>query len=88
LARVERSRVNAHAQRLERRLQWPLLVAALLTIPAIAIEQSQVGERWDSMSYAEWGTRLAMGNSAPGADPAPRADVPGSGWGVAPPYQP
>lgn len=40
------------------------------------------------MGYAEWGTRLAVGNSAPGAAPPPHAPVPRWGWGVAPPYQP
>lgn len=40
------------------------------------------------MGYAEWGTRLAVGNSAPDAQPAPHAPVPKWGWGVAPPYQP
>src|SRR5215213_2582537 len=40
------------------------------------------------MGYAEWGTRLAVENSAPGATPAPHAPVPRWGWGVAPPYQP
>ena len=38
------------------------------------------------MAYAEWGTRLAMHNSQPGADVAPHAPVPRWGWGVAPPY--
>lgn len=40
------------------------------------------------MGYAEWGTRLAVANSAPGAEPPPRAPVPRWGWGVAPPYVP
>jgi hemoglobin len=40
------------------------------------------------MAYAEWGTRLAMHNSQPGATPPPEAPVPHWGWGVAPPYQP
>ena len=40
------------------------------------------------MGYAEWGTRLAVENSAPDAQPAPHAPVPRWGWGVAPPYQP
>lgn len=39
------------------------------------------------MAYAEWGTRIAVTNSAPGATPPPRAPVPKWGWGVAPPYQ-
>ena len=38
------------------------------------------------MGYAEWGTRLAVENSAPGAQPAAHAPVPRWGWGVAPPY--
>jgi hemoglobin len=40
------------------------------------------------MGYAEWGTRLAVGNSMPGAAPVEHAPVPRWGWGVAPPYQP
>jgi hemoglobin len=41
------------------------------------------------MGYAEWGTRLAMHNSAPDArGVVTKAPVPRWGWGVAPPYQP
>jgi hemoglobin len=40
------------------------------------------------MGYAEWGTRLAMHNSQPGAEVAEHAPVPRWGWGVAPPYRP
>jgi len=40
------------------------------------------------MGYAEWGTRLAVHNSQPGAAVAPHAPVPRWGWGVAPPYSP
>jgi hemoglobin len=39
------------------------------------------------VGYLEWGTRLAMANSQPGAQPAEHAPVPRWGWGVAPPYQ-
>jgi hemoglobin len=39
------------------------------------------------VGYLEWGTRIALSNSQPGADPPPRAPVPHWGWGVAPPYQ-
>jgi hemoglobin len=38
------------------------------------------------MGYAEWGTRLAMHNSQPGAPTVAHAPVPRWGWGVAPPY--
>ncbi len=40
------------------------------------------------VGYLEWGTRIAMLNSQPGADVMPHAPVPRWGWGVAPPYQP
>ena len=40
------------------------------------------------MGYAEWGTRLAVHNSHPGAEVAEHAPVPRWGWGVAPPYRP
>ncbi|GAA4935769.1 group II truncated hemoglobin [Actinoplanes utahensis] len=39
------------------------------------------------LGYLEWGTRLALANSQPGATPPRRAPVPHWGWGVAPPYQ-
>ena len=38
------------------------------------------------VGYLEWGTRLAMQNSKPGAEVVPEAPVPRWGWGVAPPY--
>ena len=44
--------MQERAERIERRLELPLLVAALLTIPAIAIEQSSAGEPWDSIATA------------------------------------
>ena len=40
------------------------------------------------MGYAEWGSRLAVENSAPDATPVPHAPVPRWGWGEAPPYRP
>jgi hemoglobin len=40
------------------------------------------------VGYLEWGTRLAMSNSQPGAKVMPHAPVPSWGWGVAPPYTP
>jgi hemoglobin len=40
------------------------------------------------IGYAEWGSRLAVHNSQPGAAVVEQAPVPRWGWGVAPPYQP
>jgi voltage-gated potassium channel len=42
--------VDERAERMERRLEAPLLIAALLTIPAIAIEQSDAGQPWDTVA--------------------------------------
>jgi hemoglobin len=38
------------------------------------------------IAYLEWGTRLAVHNSQPGAEVVPHAPVPRWGWGEAPPY--
>ena len=38
------------------------------------------------IAYVEWGTRIALANSQPGAEPPPEAPVPRWGWGEAPPY--
>jgi hemoglobin len=40
------------------------------------------------VAYLEWGTRLAMANSQPGAGVVAHAPVPRWGWGEAPPYRP
>jgi hemoglobin len=40
------------------------------------------------VAYVEWGTRLALHNSQPGAAVAAHAPVPRWGWGEAPPYIP
>jgi hemoglobin len=40
------------------------------------------------LAYVEWGTRLALENSQPGAEIAEHAPVPRWGWGEAPPYSP
>ena len=39
------------------------------------------------LAYAEWGSRLALQNSQPGADVAAHAPVPRWGWGEAPPFE-
>ena len=39
------------------------------------------------LAYLEWGTRLALANSQPGADVITHAPVPRWGWGEAPPFE-
>jgi voltage-gated potassium channel len=46
---------------MERRLEGPLLIFALLTIPAIAIEQSSIGQPWDTIATVlNWTIWLAF----------------------------
>jgi hemoglobin len=40
------------------------------------------------LAYVEWGTRLALHNSQPGASVVEHAPVPRWGWGEAPPFTP
>jgi hemoglobin len=40
------------------------------------------------LAYIEWGTRIAVVNSQPGATPPLEAPIPRWGWGEAPPYNP
>ena len=55
------SGVNERAQRMEKRLQWPMLVAALLVVPAIAIEQSEVSGALNTVAVViNWVTWLAF----------------------------
>lgn len=39
-------------------------------------------------AYLEWGTQIAVLNSAPGVEPMAHAPVPRWGWGLTPPYVP
>ena len=38
------------------------------------------------VAYVEWGTRIALHNSQPGAEVVAHAPVPRWGWGEAPPF--
>src|ERR671910_3346677 len=40
------------------------------------------------VAYVEWGTRIALHNSQPGAEAVEHAPVPRWGWGEAPPFEP
>jgi voltage-gated potassium channel len=50
--------VNERADRMQRRVEVPLLVAALLTIPLVVIQQADAGAAWnavaDVLSWATW----------------------------------
>src|SRR3954453_19016809 len=69
----------------EQRLRFVTLLSAAADQAGIPADPEA---RSALMGYAEWGSRLAVENSAPDAEPTEHAPVPRWGWGVAPPYQP
>lgn len=49
--------MDERSERLERRFELPVIIAALLVIPVIVIEESSFGQPWDAIGVAlNWGT--------------------------------
>ena len=69
----------------QQRSRWAQLIAASAD-PAGLPDDPEFRSAF--VAYVEWGTRIALANSADGAEPMPDAPVPRWGWGEAPPYQP
>lgn len=69
----------------EQRSRWAALIASSAD-PAGLPDDPEFRSAF--VAYIEWGTRIALSNSQPGATPPPEAPVPHWGWGEAPPYQP
>jgi hemoglobin len=69
----------------EQRFRWITLIAKAADEAGLPDDPEF---RSAFLAYLEWGTRLALHNSQPGADPPLEAPVPRWGWGEAPPYQP
>ena len=47
--------MNERAERVERFFTWPVIVAALLVVPVIFIEESNVGEPWTTLAaFTNW----------------------------------
>ena len=52
---------NGRAERVERRFEVPMLVAALLVIPVIAVEESGLDEPWDTLAaVTNWAIWIAF----------------------------
>jgi voltage-gated potassium channel len=52
---------NLRAQRMQDRFEWPVVVAALLTIPILVIQESDFGEPWETVAtILNWGTWLVF----------------------------
>lgn len=67
----------------EQRARWANLIALSADEAGLP---SDPEFRSAFVAYVEWGTRIALANSAPGATPPPNAPTPRWGWGEAPPY--
>jgi hemoglobin len=69
----------------EQRARWARLIAESADEAGLPADPEF---RSAFVAYVEWGSRIALANSAPGAAPPPSAPVPRWGWGEAPPYRP
>jgi hemoglobin len=67
----------------EQRARWAQLIGSAADDAGLPADPEF---RSAFMAYVEWGTRIALGNSQPGAEPPPQAPVPRWGWGEAPPF--
>ena len=67
------------------RVRWVQLITASADTAGLPADPEF---RSAFVAYVEWGTRIAVINSQPGATPPPEAPVPRWGWGEAPPYVP
>lgn len=48
--------MDERAERIARRFEVPLLVAAVLVVPVVNVEESDVGETWDTVATVlNWG---------------------------------
>ncbi|MEI4279293.1 group II truncated hemoglobin [Klenkia terrae] len=81
-------RMLAHHRGLQISPEQRLRFVTLLSRAADAELPDDPELRAALMGYAEWGTRLAVQNSAVDAAVVEHAPVPRWGWGVAPPYRP
>jgi voltage-gated potassium channel len=55
------TRPAERAERIERRFEKPMLVAALLVIPVIAVEESSLGDPWDTVAaVTNWAIWIAF----------------------------
>src|SRR2546428_4279478 len=69
----------------EQRARWIQLIASSADEAGLP---SDPEFRSAFIAYLEWGTRIALSNSQPGATPPAEAPVPHCRWGEAPPLRP
>src|SRR4051812_1073346 len=53
--------MDERSKRIQQRFEWPMLIAALLVIPVIVVEESNFGEPWETIaSVLNWGIWLTF----------------------------
>src|SRR2546423_269810 len=58
---VESHTVDERSLRIQRRFEWPMVIAALLVIPAIIFQESHLGQPWKTVGdVLNWATWLAF----------------------------
>ena len=62
--------MDDRAARMERRFKWPVLIAALCVVPVIALEESPLGEPWDTIAtVGNWAIDVGLvQGTSPAAD--------------------
>jgi voltage-gated potassium channel len=62
-SQVAWSGADPRSQRIQQRFEWPVVIAALLTIPILVIQESHLGEPWEEigtlLNWATWGVFAA-----------------------------
>lgn len=58
---VEARRVDARSEAIQQRFEWPVIIAALLTIPLVLIQESHLPQPWPTVgTILNWGTWLVF----------------------------
>jgi voltage-gated potassium channel len=58
---VETADVDQRSERIQARFEWPVICAALLTIPVLFIQESHLGQPWQSIGIVlNWATWLTF----------------------------
>ena len=85
-------RIREHARAPPRTRDHPRAAVPLrIATASLAADDARLPDdaefRSAFVAYVEWGTRIALHNSQPGAEVIPHAPVPRWGWGEAPPFR-
>jgi voltage-gated potassium channel len=59
--RVEANRVDERSEAIQARFEWPVIIAALLTIPLVLIQESNLSQPWPTIgTILNWATWLVF----------------------------